>query len=91
MYWIEFKSEKPGLELAEYLAKFIYPGVPVDEGVPFRGYSNEWWELSRANDHKLDEKGNNTHVYRDRYAPPDRMERVEKALLEIGATDIRRV
>ncbi len=90
MYRITFSSDKPAEEIAKHLSLFIFPDCPVDEDVPFIGHSGEWWELSRGNDHKLDMLGGNKFAYRDRYAEPRRMIRIECAIRDFGGTDIRR-
>ena len=57
-----------------------------EERVPFKSTYGNWWELSLANDHKLDEReevdehGRRRFTYRDRYSPEERMLRIEQAL-----------
>ena len=90
MNWITFDSDKSGEELARYLAPFVFPNYPVDDGVPFLEPEGRWSELSRGNAHKLDLKGPGKFQYRDRYAPEERMLRIEYALSQFGVANIRR-
>ena len=54
-------------------------GDAVDRSGPY------WYELSMANDHKLDVRGPGRLTYRDRYTNPERTDRILCALAELGA------
>ena len=75
-----FECALPEEEVAKFLAQYVYgPDRSVSEGVPFRG-TGPWWELSWANDHKLDVVGGGQYRIRDRYHVPERLARYETAL-----------
>lgn len=84
---IEFGLDMPPEELALALAALIHPEFPVTEGVPFLAEGGQWYELSRANDHKLDFSAltPGRYTYRDRYREPTRMARVHAYLMSVGA------
>lgn len=85
---ITFALDKPPEELARALAALIHPEFPVAEGVPFlEPDGGKWYELSRANDHKLDFSTltPGRYTYRDRYQEPERMARVHAYLMTVGA------
>lgn len=89
MIEIRFRCDKPVDAIAARLAFAVY-GAEPDDGVPFRSTDGAWLELSRANDHKLDLPGDNgwpadVYRYRDRYGAPERIARIEAALVELGA------
>lgn len=79
---IPFRSSEPPEVLAAWLATLIYHGWSVGAGAPFLGIGGGMWELSTANDHKLDVRGPGEYAYRDRYHPPERMARIRQALSE---------
>lgn len=88
---IKFRSNLDPLAVASALSKAIYDqDVPVPDGVPFLADpaitgGHPWYELSNANDHKLDVHGDGTFTYRDRYYNPLRVARVAHVLNSIGA------
>lgn len=96
MTTIDFSCERAPLIVAIRLADAVFV-VPQDDFLPFVRDSsgNEgdavdrsgayWYELSMANDHKLDVRGPGRFTYRDRYNNPKRIARIRQALAELGA------
>lgn len=90
MIEIRFRCDEPAHVIAVRLARAVLDGVPFGS-VPFRSAEGDWLELSRANDHKLDipTAANgwppDVYRYRDRYGAPERIARIEAALVELGA------
>jgi hypothetical protein len=95
---IDFLSVLPPETIARELAAVIYdrpiPGGlfvpwlanslgdrPEDVDTTIGGY---WYELSRANDHKLDVRGGGSFTFRDRYNVPERRQRVLAVLARLG-------
>lgn len=78
-----FRCALPGKRIAERLAHAIYEDGLTNLGVPFRG-SGPWWELSLANDHKLDDARDGAWTYRERHEEPARMARVRTVIAEMG-------
>lgn len=88
---INFRSTLDPLEVASALSKAIYEmDIPVPDGVPILADpaitgGRTWYELSNANDHKLDVHGDGTFTYRHRYYNPLRVARVAHVLNSLGA------
>ncbi len=73
--------------IAKALAPVMYDATyeyQVPKGVPFLTEAG-WWELSNANDHKLDVVGDNEFYFRDRYRDSARRQRVIDVLDGLGA------
>jgi hypothetical protein len=91
---IDFWSHLTLEQIARVLAACVYSDAPMEEGVPFLSTEGPWWELSRQNDHKIDDRGRvdsegrHLYTFRDRYRNENRMRRVVVVLQTIGAQRI---
>ena len=83
---ITFTSMLPLSEILRALTWAVYEEEPP-HGVPFLNADGTWYELSRANDHKLDMLGGCHYRYRDRYGEPARMARIRAVIAGIGVID----